>query len=105
MPAAERGYIRESRKKMVLMAFYRGRHMTAAEIAAFCGWPVNRITKLLTCLVAEQRLREVGSKVQTYVKSRERFKGDTTAKEVKIYGPVPGIDPMALPAWLRGPGK
>lgn len=96
MPIKGRGIAREGRKKKVLLAFRRKRAMTAAEVAAACGWPVAVTTRIISALVTEPkpRLRRSGEKVVRYQK---------VEKAVSVYTVPKDVDPMALPAWLRNP--
>ena len=105
MPSKARGIIREERKARVVALFAGGEHLTAREIALRCGWPVNRISAVLRVLLAERRLRAVGSQVVIYAKRCPMRRGDTTLKEVNVYAAPMRTDVSGFPAWLRGPAR
>jgi len=96
MPVKGRSMQREARKKKVLLAFRKNKAMTAAQVAAACGWPVAVTTRIIAALAAEPkpRLRKAG---------HVEVKYDRVEKPVSVYSVPAEVDPMALPAWLRGP--
>ena len=98
MPIKNRSIHREARKKKVLLAFRRKKAMTAAEVAAACGWPVAAATRVICALTCEPkpRLRVAGEKVTQYKE---------VEKPVNVYAVPVDVDPMAMPAWLRYPCK
>lgn len=96
MPVKFRSAQREARKKKVVLAFRRKRALTAAEVAAACGWPVAVTTRIIVALVSERRLRVCGEQAVRYSRA---------TKSVAVYSVPVKAAPMLLPEWLRGPPK